>query len=184
MIESLPDNEFLKTFFSSPTRSLFGTVGVDPAVEFVALDTGPARAEPHDASARPSPTPIAARSDLLFEEVLADFRFRTPYRDFDRSVGHVATDVKPPLRVAAASGAASEAVEIIRPVFYQMTPRLRGRPHHRQRLDAAARDRAARTPDGGVLVDAVMLDRGPCQRPVQLHPLATSTSTWTASAKR
>src|SRR5580700_6325955 len=33
-IESLPDPEFAKTFFSSTTRRLFGTVGVAPEIEF------------------------------------------------------------------------------------------------------------------------------------------------------
>src|SRR3954467_5649746 len=38
--EALPDAEFTKTFFSSTTRRLFGTVGVAPEIEFVppALD--------------------------------------------------------------------------------------------------------------------------------------------------
>ena len=35
------DPEFLKTFFSSITRRLFGTAGVDPDVEFFALDLDP-----------------------------------------------------------------------------------------------------------------------------------------------
>src|SRR5690606_19220846 len=41
LIEALPDQEFDKTFFNSVTRRTFGTVGVDPAVEFVALDLDP-----------------------------------------------------------------------------------------------------------------------------------------------
>src|SRR5512140_694067 len=41
IIDPLPDCEFPKTFFSSVTRKTFGTVGVDPAVEFVALDLDP-----------------------------------------------------------------------------------------------------------------------------------------------
>src|SRR5262245_53222782 len=40
-IEGLHDNEFTKTFFSSITRQLFGTVGVAPAIEFVATDLDP-----------------------------------------------------------------------------------------------------------------------------------------------
>ena len=41
IIDPLPDCEFPKTFFSSVTRKTFGTVGVDPAVEFIALDLDP-----------------------------------------------------------------------------------------------------------------------------------------------
>jgi isocitrate dehydrogenase kinase/phosphatase len=42
-IASLADPEFLKTYFSSITRRLFDTVGVDPAVEFFALELDPLR---------------------------------------------------------------------------------------------------------------------------------------------
>ena len=41
IIDPLPDSEFPKTFFSSVTRATFDTAGVDPAVEFVALDMDP-----------------------------------------------------------------------------------------------------------------------------------------------
>src|ERR1700720_4798773 len=40
-IAALPDREFTKTFFSSITRRLFGTVGVDADIEFVATDLDP-----------------------------------------------------------------------------------------------------------------------------------------------
>src|SRR5580692_3799402 len=37
-IANLPDPEFIKTFFSSISRRVFGTVGVAPDIEFVATD--------------------------------------------------------------------------------------------------------------------------------------------------
>src|ERR1700733_10870574 len=40
-IATLPDPEFAKTFFSSTTRRMFGTVGVAPEIEFVATDLDP-----------------------------------------------------------------------------------------------------------------------------------------------
>ena len=40
-IAALPDPEFTKTFFSSISRRLFGTVGVAPDIEFVATDLDP-----------------------------------------------------------------------------------------------------------------------------------------------
>ena len=40
-IEGVADNEFTKTFFSSITRQLFGTVGIAPEIEFVATDLDP-----------------------------------------------------------------------------------------------------------------------------------------------
>ncbi len=43
LIDALPDLEFDKTFFNSVTRRTFGTIGVDAAVEFIALDLDPTR---------------------------------------------------------------------------------------------------------------------------------------------
>src|SRR5690606_38913437 len=122
LIDALPDREFDKTFFNSVTRRTFGTVGVDPAVEFVALDL-----DPIGSIKSPIETNVYTNRgslELLFEEVLADFRFRTPYLDFDRSVRIITNDVrarcaadadasKPPLQV--------EQVEFIRTVFCQMS---------------------------------------------------------------
>ncbi|HEY4972973.1 MAG TPA: isocitrate dehydrogenase kinase/phosphatase AceK regulatory subunit, partial [Steroidobacteraceae bacterium] len=53
LTDGLPDNEFCKTFFSSVTRQLFGTVGVSPDIEFVAADLNPlAAAKPAHAVTR------------------------------------------------------------------------------------------------------------------------------------
>lgn len=41
LIAACPDREFYKTFFNSLTRKVFGTVGVNAVVEFVALDLEP-----------------------------------------------------------------------------------------------------------------------------------------------
>ena len=92
LIDELPDLEFDKTFFNSVTRRTFGTIGVDAAVEFVALDLDPigsitSRIETNVYNNRGS-------LELLFEEVLADFRFRTPYLDFDRSVRIITNEVR------------------------------------------------------------------------------------------
>jgi isocitrate dehydrogenase kinase/phosphatase len=58
--------------------------------------------------------------ELLVEELLADFRFRTPYRDFERSVKMVSDELKASLE--AGSGRRSiERLEVIKEVFYQMT---------------------------------------------------------------
>jgi isocitrate dehydrogenase kinase/phosphatase len=153
LIESLADPEFLKTFFSSITRRLFGTVGVNPDVEFFALDLDPLRG----ASAARVTERYANRGslDLLFEELLSDYRFRTPWRDFEGSVGHVATDVELKLNVLAEKRPLRE-VEVIRPVFYQMSRAyvvgcLRG-DGWTLPLTIAFRNSPL-----GVLVDAVML---------------------------
>ena len=113
-----PDAEFRKTFFNSVTRRLFGTVGVSQEVEFVALDMDPL-AGVH--------APIETASyqnrgslDLLFEEVLADLPQKTPWRDFDRSVRQVAQTIAHHCTVANERRAVT-AVELIRPIFYQIS---------------------------------------------------------------
>ncbi|HEX7375297.1 MAG TPA: isocitrate dehydrogenase kinase/phosphatase AceK regulatory subunit, partial [Steroidobacteraceae bacterium] len=118
IIGPLPDNEFPKTFFSSITRKTFGTVGVDPAVEFIALDL-----DPIGNVATHVETKVYVNRgsvDLLIEELLADFGFRTPYRDFERSVAMVAHEVKASLETGGERRTV-EKLEVIKEVFYQMT---------------------------------------------------------------
>jgi isocitrate dehydrogenase kinase/phosphatase len=158
LIDTLPDREFDKTFFNSVTRRTFGTVGTDAAVEFVALDLDPTGS---------ITTPIETNLYLnrgslewLFEEVLADFRFKTPYLDFDRSIHIIASEVRatceadsdasrPPLVV--------EQIEFIHTVFYQMT-----RAYLVGRISGKGWTRpfvlAFKNSESGVLIDAVMMD--------------------------
>jgi isocitrate dehydrogenase kinase/phosphatase len=152
-IESLADPEFLKTFFSSITRRLFDTVGVDPDVEFFALDLNPLRGA--NAAAVTERYVNRGSLDLLFEEILSDYRFRTPWRDFEGSVGHVTTDVEHRLRALGEKRPLRE-VELIRPVFYQMSRAYVVGCLHGEgwRLPLAI---AFRNSSLGVLVDAVML---------------------------
>jgi isocitrate dehydrogenase kinase/phosphatase len=152
-IASLADPEFLKTFFSSITRRLFDTVGVDPAVEFFALELDPLRGA--DAARVTEHYVNRGSLDLLFEELLSDYRFRTPWRDFEGSVGHVTTDVELKLKELGEKRPLRE-VEVIRPVFYQMSRAyvvgcLNG---DGWKLPVAI---AFRNSPLGVLVDAVML---------------------------
>lgn len=158
LIAALPDREFDKTFFNSVTRRTFGTVGVDPAVEFVALDL-----DPISAIKTPVDTAVyhnRGSLELLFEELLADFRFRTPYLDFDRAVRVIANEVRakceagadasrPPLQV--------DRIELLRTVFFQTTRaylvgRISG-PHWMLPFVIALKNS-----ENGVLVDAVMMD--------------------------
>ncbi len=151
LIESMPDNEFMKTFFSSASRSLFGTVGLDPQIEFVALDVDPLRGI---GSAVLTNTYVNRGSlDMLFEELLADFRFKAPYKNFDKIVRLTAAAVAS--QCAAHEHRQIERVEIIRPVFFQITRAyLVGRvtgPGWVLPLVIALKNT-----DAGVVVDAVM----------------------------
>ena len=153
-IDPLPDNEFPKTFFSSITRTTFGTVGVDPAVEFVALDLDPLV----NVGTHVETKVYVNRGsvDLLVEELLTDFRFRTPYRDFDHSVQMVSEELKASLDTFGERRVV-EKLEVIKEVFYQMTRAyLVGRICGRGWVLPFVV--ALRNGDSGVVVDAIMLD--------------------------
>jgi isocitrate dehydrogenase kinase/phosphatase len=154
IIDPLPDAEFKKTYFCSITRKTFGTVGVDPAVEFFALDLDPlgsvtTHVETKDYVNRGS-------LELLVEELLADFRFRAPYRDFELSVKRVSDELKASLE-GGVERRTVEKLEVIKEVFYQMTRaylvgRIVGRGWTLPFVVAL------RNHDSGVVVDAIMLD--------------------------
>ena len=152
-ITSLADPEFTKTFFSSISRRLFGTVGVAPDLEFVASDLDPL-ANIH--SDRGTHTYVNHGSlSLLFEDLLGDVRFRSPWRDLDRSVAHIAEEVREAL-AGRTERREVERVEVLSPVFYQISRayivgRMRGRGF------AMPLVIALKNTDGGVLVDAVMV---------------------------
>ena len=154
IIDPLPDREFIKTFFSSVTRKTFGTVGVDPAVEFIALDLDPLG----NVRTHVETKVYANRGDLelLAEELLADFSFRTPYRDFERSVKMIGDEVKA-LANSGKERRAVESIEVIKGVFYQMTRaylvgRINGRGWTMPFVVSL------RNGDSGVVVDAIMLE--------------------------
>jgi isocitrate dehydrogenase kinase/phosphatase len=152
LIDGMADAEFRKTFFNSLTRTFFGTIGVSPEIEFVALDLDPlARVADYDFMATYT---NRGSLRLLFEEVLANFRCKSPWRDFDRSVQHVADEVDRHVATLGERRAAAR-VEMIRPAFYQMTRaylvgRVVGRDWHLPLVIAL------KNTERGVLVDTVM----------------------------
>lgn len=152
-IEALSDNEFIKTYFSSITRRLFGTVGVAPEIEFVATDLDPLARVGSEVVTN---TYVNRGSlALLFEDLLGDLRFRSAWKDFDHSVAHIASAVTAHLATLG-ERRALQKIEVIRPIFYQVTRayvvgRLSGRGF------AAPLVIALKNTDGGILVDAVML---------------------------
>ena len=155
-IEALPDPEFAKTFFSSTTRRLFGTVGVAPEIEFVATDLDPLANI--TASVQTNVYTNHGSLPLLFEDVLGDVRFRSPWKDLDNSILHVASEVTAFLQ-ANHERRKVLRVEMIRPVFYQVARAyLVGRVFGRDYLLPLVI--ALKNTDHGMLVDAVMLSEG------------------------
>ncbi|HTL20564.1 MAG TPA: bifunctional isocitrate dehydrogenase kinase/phosphatase [Steroidobacteraceae bacterium] len=152
-ISALPDTEFTKTFFSSISRRLFGTVGVAPDIEFVATDLDPL-ADIHSAVGTNTYLNHGSLA-LLIEDLLGDVRFRSPWRDLDASIAHVANEVRSYLH-SRGERRAVERVEVIRAVFYQMSRAyVVGRIQGRGFLVPLVV--ALKNTDNGVLVDAVML---------------------------
>ena len=117
-IRDFIDLEFEKTFFSSITRRLFATVGVDPEVEFVALDLDPL------SKIRPPQQlnvyELDGRPEDMVEEVLEDHSFESPWQDFKGSVDFVVRELA---RAWEPLGGLQklERVEFMRPIFYQNT---------------------------------------------------------------
>jgi isocitrate dehydrogenase kinase/phosphatase len=155
-IEGLPDNEFTKTFFSSITRRLFGTMGVAADIEFHAADLDPLA---NVTSTVLTNTYINRGSlSLLFENLLGDLRFKSRWRDFDKSLAHVTADIAAYLQ-RVGERRTIEKVEVIGPVFFQImrayvVGRLVGRGF------VVPLVIALKNTENGVLVDAAMLDEG------------------------
>jgi isocitrate dehydrogenase kinase/phosphatase len=152
-IECVPDPEFDKTFFSSITRQLFGTVGVSPQIEFVATDLDPLAGVRTSVGTN---TYLNRGSlELLIEGLLGELKFRSAWRDLSRSISHVTSEIEARAKKAGERRSV-EKIEVIRPVFYQFTRayvvgRVIGRDFTFPLVIAL------KNTDAGVLVDAVML---------------------------
>ncbi len=118
LIREYPDNAFFKTFFSSISRRLFNTVGVDPRVEFVAADVLLDEKPIDEKDARTYPNRGALR--FLIDQVLSDFSFGVPYRDRERTIRFVAAEVEAYCREHSVQQDI-EVVELLTPVFYRAT---------------------------------------------------------------
>lgn len=117
-IRDFIDLEFEKTFFSSISRRLFGTVGVDSEVEFVALDLDPlSKIRPPQAL---NVYEYAGAPEELVEEILEDHSFESPWEDFKFSVDFVVAELA---RAWEPLGgiARLKRIEFMRPIFYQNT---------------------------------------------------------------
>jgi isocitrate dehydrogenase kinase/phosphatase len=118
LIANFYDSEFYKTFFSSITRGIFETVGVDPAVEFLAVDFEPA---PRPAALPRAETYVYKNSQRdLFREILMDFAFSVPYRNMNADISFITQEVKA-YRERHNFRGTIDRIEIIKPVFHQLT---------------------------------------------------------------
>lgn len=152
LISGLPDGEFCKTYFSSVTRRLFGTVGVTPDIEFVATDLDPlSNARPANVTHR---YPIVGELNHTIKEMLESRALGAPWADLDASAWLVASGCE---RVLWQRNERRdiEALEIIDAVFYQSTRayivgRVVGRGF------SAPLAIALRSTEAGIVVDTTM----------------------------
>ena len=151
IIDPLPDNEFYKTFYSSLTRRTFSTIGVDPAIEFIAPDVRPTT----DYQGRVRLKRYQNRGALryLIDELLGDFSFKTRYRNIERTVNYVSAEVT---AFCEANKSDIESIEVLEPVFFRGT-----RAYIVGRIDGdnwvSPLVIALKCTDEGVYVDAIIL---------------------------
>jgi isocitrate dehydrogenase kinase/phosphatase len=112
LVARRPDSDFYRTFFNSVTRDLFGTVGVNPEVEFTATTVGRASgAVPIRVYRVGKSLPTAVR------EVLADTPFGAAIRDPDGAVHRISAEIG--RYFSAGRPRSPESIEFIEPVFYR-----------------------------------------------------------------
>ena len=118
LIREYPDNAFFKTFFSSISRRLFNTVGVDPALEFIAADVLLDEKPLDEKDVRIYSNRGALR--FLIDQVLSDFSFGVPYRDRERTIRFVAAEIE---AYCTENNVQQdlEVVELLVPIFYRAT---------------------------------------------------------------
>jgi isocitrate dehydrogenase kinase/phosphatase len=107
------DSDFYRTFFNSVSREMFGTVGVNPEVEFCATNVGRASgAVPLRVYRTGGSLPVAVR------EIIADLPFGAAINDQDGAVHRISAEIGRYFESGRQVGA-PESIELIEPVFYR-----------------------------------------------------------------
>ncbi len=152
IIGARADSDFYRTFFNSVTRDLFGTVGVNPQVEF--CSTNVARTS---GSVPLRLYRVGGSLPTAVREVLTELPFAAAIADVDAAVHRVSAQIGRHYEAYRPS-APPQSIELIDPVFY------RGRSAF---IVGRLVDDGAMTPvviafghaDDGVFVEAVLLSR-------------------------
>jgi isocitrate dehydrogenase kinase/phosphatase len=152
LVARRPDSDFYRTFFNSVSRELFGTVGVNPEVEFCATSVGRASgAVPLRVYRIGGSLPAAVR------EILADLPFGAALDDHDAAIHRISAEIGRYFESGRQSGA-PESIELIDPVFYRgMHAFVVGRLIGDSSITPLVL--AFTNSSQGVKVDAVMLSR-------------------------
>jgi isocitrate dehydrogenase kinase/phosphatase len=113
LIARRPDSDFYLTFYNSVSRDLFGTVGVNPEVEFCSTSVGRASGSvPIRVYRVGGSLPNAVR------EIIADLPFAAALDETDAAVHRISAEIGRYFDMGRHSGA-PESIELIEPVFYR-----------------------------------------------------------------
>ena len=115
-ISDEPDVAFYKTFFSSITRRIFNTLGVDSGVEFLAMDVEPAL----DKERRLKTVSYRNRGALRYviDEILADLPFSQPFRDLDSTIRFITAEIEA-CRASQGDERPIDQIELVPQLFYR-----------------------------------------------------------------
>ena len=152
-IAPLLDQELYKTYYNTMTRRFFRTRGVDPAIEFVALDI-----EPTDRITHPvAHHSYAVHGDLaaVLRRVLDGYQLGLPWAHPERCAAAIASAMRTQL---AHWSAGPIALELLETVFYRehrayLVGRVFGEREHAPLVIAWE------NASGGVRADAVLTER-------------------------
>ncbi len=115
-IAGRPDIELAETFFSSASRRVFATVGVDPAVEFVAATPMSLLRRP-GAPAHVSLAPAGDSAGML-RRILAGAQTDLPFQDLERDLRLAAIRIDETFEGGLA-GDSVEQIDVLSPLFYR-----------------------------------------------------------------
>ena len=90
-LQKVPDSGFIKTFFSSVTRRIFDTRGIDRQIEFFSSTQEEDREMIQSLSLRRYP--YWGSIEKIFETILDDFSFRVPYSDITENAENIANQI-------------------------------------------------------------------------------------------
>ncbi|MBL1142743.1 MAG: bifunctional isocitrate dehydrogenase kinase/phosphatase [Proteobacteria bacterium] len=153
-LNEVPDNDFIKTFFNSTTRRIFGTEGVDPEIEFISSDPTDDLHLIMSLNIRRYPYWISLQK--IFETILNDFSFRVPYDNIDRNAKRIAKVIESYVKENYEENIEYLRVEFIDTFFYQAARAyLVGKLIHSEGESPIV---IAFKNEKGISVDAVFLD--------------------------
>jgi isocitrate dehydrogenase kinase/phosphatase len=116
-LDQVPDNDFIKTFFNSTTRRIFGTEGVDQEIEFTSSSPSDDLHLIMSLNIRRYPYWVSLQR--IFETILDDFSFRIPYDDISSNAKRIEKIIKANTKLKFTKNVEFIRFEFIDSFFYQ-----------------------------------------------------------------